>query len=373
MGRGFGRTKPHPNPYPGGWAGASFRIIIRRGTFGGTKPIIMPTKEIVFKFGRKRKKVAVPQSWDDLDERRLLLYYGLLFSEQVGPISGTAFTALHLISIFRDTAGLEVADLEAWEADCRKADPELGGAIFLEELKIAVTAMLGGLFEITDNEDGGGTSYAVRFNRTKNPWPEMTSYKDGPQVGRKRGKGQKVRWLFAPKDGLANLTLYEMAYTFSVYEAYVRTANESLVHQLIGALYRPSRPETREERESAWHGDRRQPLRRYEDMVEKRAKLAATLPATVKRVIVFWFAGCRERIVTQYPKVFKRSEDAKIGENAYGWGGLLLRLAETGTLGNLGETSDQHYSNGLTFLSMKEDERVALEQRTEELKRKGRR
>ncbi len=249
--------------------------------------------------------------------------------------------------------GLSPDMMAKWEADALREDPENGEAIFLDELKQVMTAVMTGLFDVAA---GDGTAYSVKFNRTKCPWPALST--PAP-----KGKGKpKAKWYYAPKDGLDNITLYELAYTFTLYENYVSERDEAQADMLIAALYRPSRPETQEERDSAWHGDRRQPLRRYEDKVEQRAKMVATLPVLTRRLIVFWFAGCREAIVKAYPKVFKRADQGDAG-HGYGWGGLLLQLAETGTFGELGTTSDQHYSNALTFLSMKDDERVEMERK----------
>lgn len=323
-------------------------------------PMTNETDTIAFRVDDVMTTLKAPASWDDLDRRTALLFYNSLFTTDNRSVFADAFTAAKLISITADIIGRGPEFMPRWEIDCVMEDPELGSYVFLEELKQVMVVALHGLFEVLEDENGG-TRWAVKFNRTKNLWPALVH-----KVGRD-GRGQKVRWYYAPKDGLSNITLYEMIYTFSLYEAYVRTGEDRYVNLLIGAMYRPSRPETADERESAWHGDRRQPLRNYEDKVDERARLAATMPALTRRMIVFWFGSCRESIVRQYPKVFVRSEDAPQSDG-YGWSGVLLRLAETGAFGALGETSDQHYSNAMTFLSMKEDERRRMEQELERAK-----
>lgn len=72
----------------------------------------------------------------------------------------------------------------------------------------------------------------------------------------------------------------------------------------------------------------------------------ATLPTLTA---FFGVLVCRmqEAIAGQYKKVFKRSEGAKSGAN-YGWGGLLLRLAEAGPFGALDQTADQHFEATLS-------------------------
>ena len=320
---------------------------------------------IEIQVGNRTRKVLAPESWDDLDLRTLSMFYLSLFSGAGDEYTAGAFTAVKLISMTQHILGFSPDMMARWEADALREDAENGDLLFLDELKQVLTAALAGLFEITEDKETGATGYAVKFNRTKCPFPSMSASPPAPLQGRGGKKGArpgKVTWYYAPKDGLENLTLYELSYAFGTYEEYVATRDETHANALIGILYRPSRPETKEERDSAWHGDRRQPLRRYEDKVAERAKLAATLPALTRRLIVFWFAGCREAIVKAYPKVFRKTGDADAG-HGYGWGGLLLRLAETGTFGALGETADQHYSNALTYLSMKEDERVELERK----------
>jgi len=339
---------------------------------------------ITIKSGKRTTTIRTPQSWDDLDDRSALLFYNTLFTGTGDEFTHGAFTSVKLISMTQHILGFPPDFMKNWEADCVKADPEHGETIFLEELKALITATLShkeagkpprGLFEIVEDEETGGTAYAVLYNRTKNPWPSLVApKKPGSQKARTappRGGAGGAKWYYCAKDGLANITLYELAYTFSMYEAYLRTQEEQYANKLIAALYRPSRPETREERESAWHGDRRQPLRRYEDKVDERAKMAASLPVLTRRFIVFWFAGCREAIAKQYPRVFKKGDGASDGRGGE-WGKLLLSLAESGTFGPLSETSDQHFSNALTYMSMKDEQREAAEREADAMKRKRR-
>lgn len=321
---------------------------------------------IEIKIGKSSKRIAVPASWNDLDARTLALFYAALFTATGDEYTRGAFTAVKLISLTQHILGMSPDHMAIWEADRRQQSAEHGDLMFLEELKQVIAAALAGLFDIETDEETGATGYAVKFNLTRNPYPAMNH---APKPRGKSRKPGKVTWYYGPKDGLANLTLYELSYAFGTYEQYVATRDVSHANTLVGILYRPSRSETVEERNSAWHGDRRQPIRRYEDKVAERAKLAATLPALTRRLIVFWFAGCREAIVKQYPKVFKKAGDGEAG-HGYGWGGLLLRLAESGTFGALDQTADQHFSNALTYLSMKEDERREIERQHEIAKSK---
>jgi hypothetical protein len=331
----------------------SFRVAAVVGSFEGTKRIEMsdtPTT-ITFLVGNAKRTVTAPDSWDALGERPALLIYNTLFSGFGSEYSHQAFTAVKLISMAQYILQVGSDFLAKWEADAIMQDAEHGQAIFLDELKQVVEAALSGLFDIQEDENGA-TSYAVKFNRTKNLYPALTHTKEAKK-GKPGNAKSKTTWYYGPADGLANITIYEMAFAFGRYEAYVSTQDEQMANELIAILYRPSRSETQAERESAWKGDRRQPLRGYEGKIAERAKMAATLPMLTRRWIVFWFAGCREAIVKAYPRVFKKGGD---GSGGGGWDKLLLSLAETGTFGALGETSDQHFSNALKYMEMKDEE-----------------
>lgn len=315
---------------------------------------------ITIKIGNKSKQVKVPESWNSLDTRELLLFYQALFEHPGDEFTATGFTNLKLINMACAILNVDLGFMRLWEAQRQGEHGAEGELIFLSELNDTIRfALCGGekpdcgLFSL--EEEDGETRYAARLNLTENPWPILT----GPG----KTKAQKKRHYYAPADGLENLTIYEMGMAFQTFENYLSTNDAAYAHQLIALLYRPSRPETKIERESAWGGDRRQPIRRYEGKISERVNLVKTLPPLVQRVVVFWFASCRQQIADSYPKVFKAGGERG---KSYGWGGVLLSVAENGALGTLGEVSDQHYSNVLTFLEMKANE-------AEECQRKSKR
>ena len=319
------------------------------------------TNEIILNVSGKTRKVRIPEGWNDLPTDKLLAFYDLLFTAPGDEFTASAFTSVKLLSIMQHLLGVGSEFLVQWEAQRIKGDPEFGALGFLDELRQTMHYAIKDLFEV--NEADGVTTYAAKLNLTKNPWPQL----NGPG----KNKKQKQRAFYAPDDELANLTIYELGMTFSYFEAYLNTGDEEHAHNLIAMLYRPSRPITTKERESAWGGDRRQALRGYEGKIEERVKLVKTLPLLVRRVILFWFAGCRQQIVNTYPKVFKSDSGSGRSTN-YGWGGVLLSIAEAGPMGNLNEVSDNHYSNALTYLSMKADEAEEARKKAEESSRKRR-
>jgi hypothetical protein len=155
---------------------------------------------------------------------------------------------------------------------------------------------------------------------------------------------------------LSNVTIYELGVLFTTFEQYLMNPEKTeLIDRLIATMYRPMKEVTAFNMDSNFEGDRRQPLRRHESRIDDRQKLVAQLPMLVKRTILFWFASCRLEITRAYPKVFRKSSGAANNAN-YGWGGVLLKVAEMGPMGTLNEVADQPFGNVLTYLSMKDDE-----------------
>lgn len=317
-----------------------FRITVK-GLFRHMK------NTINLQIGSRKINVETPESWDDLAPRDFLLFYSMLFSNIGDEFTQTPFTALKIISMAKHILKMSDADMILWENSCKQDEPEHGEVIFLHELRTIIHACIEGLFDIHVSEENE-TSYSCKLNRTKNLYPSLAYT---PKTVKK--KPGKTTYYYAPADGLENLSIYELGYTFTLFEQYLSTNDEQFANELIAVLYRPSRPVTAAEKESDWGADRRQKLRGLEHKVAERAKIAATLSPMVKRVLLFWFASCRQQIILSYPKVFKK---AGTGSNRpdYGWSGVLLSLAG-GPVG-LDAVSDQHYSNALVWLSMKEDE-----------------
>lgn len=323
---------------------------------------------IQIQIGNRRREVIAPESWNALDLRTLLMFYKTLFTNVGDEYTLSAFTAVKLISMTRYLLRMTDADMAKWESDCMKQDEENGATIFAEEMRFVMHAALEGLFKIEEDEDGGATRYSCRLNLTKNPYP-MLSHTPAPKG--KSKKARKTTVFHCAADGLANISIYEMGALFTLFENYLNTQDMRWVDQLIATLYRPSKPVTKYNLETAYEGDRRQPYRKYEAKVAERAELVAGMPEDVKRVVLFWFASCRQAIAEAYPKVFKRSGDGgKQGAN-YGWGGLLLNIAG-GPVG-LEAVADQHHGNALTWLSMEEEKREEYERQAEDAKRNRRR
>ena len=323
---------------------------------------------IQIQLGNKKREVIAPESWNALDLRTLLMFYRTLWADVGDEFTLGAFTAVKLISMTKYLLRMTDADMARWEADCLKKDKENGAATFAEELRFVIHAALEGLFDIVEDEETGGTKYSCRLNLTKNHYPMLIHT---PKTKGKSGKPGKTTWYYCADDGLANISIYEMGALFTLFENYINTNEMQWVDQLIATLYRPSKPLTQYNLDTAYEGDRRQPYRKYEAKVTERAELVQGLPEDVKRLILFWFASCRQEIAERYPKVFKRAGNGGKQGVGYGWGGLLLTIAGGPT--GLDSVSDQHHGNALTWLSMEEDKREAYDQAVNEEKRKRRR
>lgn len=212
------------------------------------------------------------------------------------------------------------------------------------------------LFERQETDDGEPEQYAINLSLTKCPIPFLEFQ---ARKGKNRSR-RTVRW-YAPADGLDNMTLYELAHTFTRIEAYLRTKDEKHIIELLAMIYRPSKPKNDHNLASNYEGDRRQPYRKFETTVAGRKRRIEELPESVKQILVFWFTSCRQQIVKRYPNIFKSATEGEQGGNNYGYAALLLNLADG--IVHLDAVSDQNFHNAFTHLSYLEDQRKLAELR----------
>lgn len=302
-------------------------------------------------------KVTPPSSWNDLSDRDCMRYYDLIFSNTLTDESVTAFTMLKLIDMARDMCGVSVDDIGQIEKASKQVyGEEMGEQVFLAQLREMVHTMIEGLFNI-EHDDEGNVTYSVKFNRTRNLWTSIEYDQNNRYNRKKPSRTAPKRYLYPPADMLANVTIYELGTLFTIFEQYLMNPERTeLIDRLIATMYRPMKEVNAFNMDSNFEGDRRQPLRRHESRIDDRQKLVAQLPMLVKRTILFWFASCRMEITRAYPKVFRKQSASTTNNANYGWGGVLLKVAEMGPMGTLNEVADQPFSNVLTYLSMKDDE-----------------
>lgn len=292
------------------------------------------------------KTVNVPGTWNDLPLASVLYCYEIIMKDTgswLDPVELLPFKKLLLV---QHLLGMSKTYMEQWEQDCIQVHGDHDGQlIFIAELD-EVLNTVDFLFEKQEDNE-----VAISLTYTKIPYPFLESSK--------QKKGKRPR-LYGPKDELSNITIFELAYTFQLFENFIESQDPDQADQLIAALYRPQKPQTRENRRTDYYGDIRMPLYRLEHMVEKRKGLVKTLPEIVKKIIIFWFGSCRHQIIRQYENVFQPAREGvrRVG-NDYGWGGMLLALSDG--IANLDKISTRPYQDGLIYLSSLEDQRKQRE------------
>lgn len=326
----------------------------------------------------KKKKIKLPKCWNGLTTDQQLTAYQIIFSNSPDILEPQEILPHKRLELFLLLSGVDEKFLIDWQKDCHQTegDIETGDLVFLSELDecLQSTGMFFRKTPTGNQEQGTQNRFEVNYGLTKCPCPELH---DIPSNFKHRKK--KSVW-YAPKfdddtgDGLSNITLYELANTFTLFERLVTEKKtkqkELLVQQLLAVLYRPAKPETPENIESEYGGDIRQPLVGHEATIKLRQPYWRYIPALAKQLFVFWFASCRRHIIEQYPLVFKPPKDAgDPSGNNFGWGGVLLELA--GGLPHLQEVYAQPYQNGLIYLSRLEDQasRREMEEKKRRLKK----
>lgn len=301
--------------------------------------------------------INTPESWNELSLKDQLICYGIIMQESGHLLEPHEVLPAKRILLMNHLMGVDDQFAAAWMKDRIEEDQEGGLDTFHEELKYLSESVTNFFFEAEEGgEEDAPQRYHIALGLTKCPYGELK----GP---RKKGKRKTF---YAPADSLENITIYELGMTFTLFENYIKAQQNKeekkamdLVNELIATLWRDGKFDTKENRLSAFQGDRRLPLLDHEGAVEKRKKLFQFLPEEGKQLIMFWFASCRQEIIQSYPNVFRASDGEEIGGNNYGWGGTLLSLADG--LVNLDAISKQNAHNALTYLSYVEDQRKLAE------------
>lgn len=320
---------------------------------------------IAIKMPELKKQHNLPDNWNALPVEKQLAAYHILFSDAPLGLSSEEVIPQKKMALFLMLTELPEYFLHNWENDCIQAEETAaeGEAVFLSELDECLQAT--NLFfrkAPTDNrQPATDNRIEVNFALTKCPFPVLEN------IPEKIGSPITTTW-YAPVfdeesgDGLSNVTLYELANTFTLFERMVTEKNpqqkDTLILRLLATLYRPAKPATPDNLERNYEGDQRQPLIGYETTIKARQPLWRYVPKEARQLLVFWFASCRRYIIEQYPLVFKPPKGETQG-NDFGWGGVLLELA--GGLPHLQEVYAQPYQNGLIYLSRLEDQRIRQE------------
>lgn len=302
------------------------------------------------------KTITVVESWNELTLEQQLFCYGVIMADSPDMLEPQEVLPAKKLAILQHILGLDNEFIKAWREDIVEEDisKEDGDVVFYSEIE-ALMECTAFLFEPADpieaEEEGHPLRYQLKLGLTNNPFPVFAFVK----------KNGKKKYYNGPANGLENISIYEMGMAFTVFENFMESFDEDLAHELIAIMWRPSKPQTRENKQKAYEGDRRQPLLHYEATIANRKDRMATLPTNVKQLILFWFASCRQQIIAQYPDVFTSGDAKRRKGRDFGWGGLLMALA--GGLQNLDAISRQPHDNALTYLSYLEDQRQQAEAR----------
>lgn len=311
---------------------------------------------ITLTFNENSRTLQMPTSWNDLIEEdpegnRNPKQAMTLLSILQGPGSLTD----KRISIIVHLLALTPAEINEWQLDRAVEYGKEWQSVFFEEIDALLSAT-GFLLELQPGEDGNnGTQSERRFQLkpvlTKCPFPALRGMPS-------QFKGSSKTYdLYAPADNLENITAYELALLFDLYEQYTQTKDAALVDRLIATLYRKNKVETEEQLEENWYGDRRQPFN--EHSVGIRQAQIAKLPGMVKNIIFFWFLSCRMSIVERYPGIFREADGQERSGPDYGWWGVFRQVG--GSVLDAERIAHLNHAELLTELSFLDAQRLKAE------------
>ena len=296
---------------------------------------------------------TTPDSWNDCDLRTALLIHHTLMQPVPRDLRGEALMHHRRIAVFLALTGIPAELFSsapfsgATVAERSRSEEEDDNLLYEAILHEAVITVTAPFFEVATNEDTSEETTSIRYELTRNPYPALM-YKE-------RGKTMK---LYGPADGVDNLTLYELGAAFTAWEVWTEKPTDENAATILATLYRPPKPVTPEGRISNYGGDRRLPLHDHETTVPARARHMAQLPLAVRGLLLFWFASCRMQIIRDNPVLFK-SDKPSSGSASFGWGGLMLSLADG--LVNLEPISKQSWANAFTYMAFLETRRQEAE------------
>lgn len=279
------------------------------------------------------------KTWNDLKKRELLLVYPLAVqvASDISPKQRAAF----LLEIFYNLTGLSRSDFWFAGEDLEEDD----ALVLAYEMNEVIVQALKHIIQPNEDQD---KPWIIQPGLTKCPFAELKI----------RQNNKVISW-YAPANGLGNLTIYELGAIFTHLESYHQNGAEAL-HTMLATMYRPGKPKTADNIESAYAGDRRLPYRGYEATVASRAKRWHTMDKLVIALLTFWITSCRAAYMKEYPRVFKpKAEELERDGNDYGWGGVLLSLSDG--IANLNAVADTNAHTVFTYLSQLEDQRLERE------------
>jgi hypothetical protein len=285
------------------------------------------------------KKKKVPQIWNELTRRQVIIVHYYLVHDVSALFAEQEILPYKRMIIMKELLGIDDTFLRNWEQQCIADDQDHGKTVFLAGLD-ELLQLTDFLFKIT--EEDGVKYYSVNPALTKCPWPVLRY---------KPKKGNKIAY-HAPAEGMSNLSLQELGMVFTLYEDYLQTKDEEVLHELLAIIYRPAKPKTRENLAVDYQGDIRMPLIGAEHLVKKRQEYFRLLTKPVKQLLIFWIASCRQAYVERFPMVF----NGKGEPSNFGFGGLIMSLA--GELTKIDQVAATPAQDAMVYLSFLEEQRI---------------
>ena len=270
------------------------------------------------------KSVNVPDNWNDIPSRKLSKIIRIFYSDG----NDLKTKKIEMLSILLN---LPLLFFESWEKDA--------GEYF--------TAELSDLLQCTEFlfEEVKDKYFAPSLQLTKTPWNKLNIADDV---------------YHGPNSSLSNISFYEWCKADSYFINYHETKKKRYLNKLIATLYRPSKPNTEENKATNFNGDVRLPLQGYESTLNKRAWMISQLPLVNRLTILHFFSSCRKEITDTFENIFPKPKDDEVpekrGGNDYGWAGVILELAGT-KFGDDAAVSSKPLFTILVHLSMQEDKR----------------
>lgn len=114
---------------------------------------------------------------------------------------------------------------------------------------------------------------------------------------------------YGPADKLADISVEEFSFAFSLYAQYVRTGNENFLNQLAACLYRPANPDFKKTGETRVPFNNRL-ISLYESDFKK-------VPTPYKHGVYLFFLSCVEHLAKTFPLVFSRAENGGSGGSSF--------------------------------------------------------
>jgi len=148
------------------------------------------------------------------------------------------------------------------------------------------------------------------------------------------------RGMYGPRDNFDNLVAAEFLAAESFYLA---TLQDSLqadvnINFLVGILYRPAKAGYNKTKNQ--DGDIREPFN--DNLISYNSKRISGWPAAIKKAVVFWYAGCRDQLIAEFPDIFLKGGSSGGDPGKYGLWDMLYNIADKGIFGDFDKVEKQY-------------------------------